>query len=71
VYVLVRANGTLAKGIWDGNLETKMPEMFTRMRKTETVAVAPAHSERFAYFPVMAGDDMEEIAHLIAGCSLA
>lgn len=68
-YVFVRANGTLASGIWDDILGTEMPEMFARMRRTETVTVAPAHGERFAYFPVMPGDDREEIASLMAACS--
>jgi hypothetical protein len=71
VYILIRANGVLARNIWDDILEQELPEAFARMWRTDTIAVAPKHDERFAYFPVVAGDDLNEIASLIEACSRA
>lgn len=71
VYVLIRANGGLAANIWGDILDQELPEAFSRMWRNDTVAVAPRHEEQFAYFPVMAGDDFEEVVSLIAACSRA
>ena len=71
VYVLIRANGGLAENIWGDILDKELPEAFSRMGRSVTMAVAPRYGEQFAYFPVMAGDDFEEIVSLIAACSQA
>jgi hypothetical protein len=57
VYVLIRAHGA-AK-----------PEELSRMWRNDTIAVATQHEEQFAYFLIMAGDDLGDIASLIAACS--
>jgi hypothetical protein len=71
VYVLIRANGGLAGSIWGNILNQASPQAFSRMWRTDTIAVAPKHDERFAYFPIMAGDDLRRIADLITACSQA
>ena len=71
VYVLVRSNGRVARNIWEDILDEELPEMFSRMWRAETIAVAPRHREQFSFFPVMAGDDFDSIANLLAACSRA
>ena len=69
VYVLVRTNGTLAENIWDDVLPQEVPEFFEHMRRDLTIGVAPRHKEQFAYFPVMAGDNLRDIAAFLVACS--
>jgi hypothetical protein len=71
VYILVRANGGLAENIWKDILDKELPDAFSRMSRTDTVAISPKHDERFAYFPLMAGDDLDEITSLLVACSRA
>jgi hypothetical protein len=69
VYVWVRANGVTGNAIWGDTLPDEMPWIFNRMRRQETLEIAPHYEAKFAYFPVMAGDDLEEIAQLLAACA--
>jgi hypothetical protein len=43
--------------------------MFERMWRDTTVHIAANPQAEFAYFPIMAGDDLDEIAALLAACS--
>ncbi len=65
VYILIRENGQAAHNIWDDVLPQELPWFFRRMRRDHTVAVAPNYQERFTYFPVMAGENLEEVARLL------
>ena len=69
VYVWVRVNGPLGSAIWGDVLPSELPWMFNRMWREDLVSVAPRYDEVFAYFPVMAGDDPDEIKTLLLGCS--
>lgn len=69
IYVLVRANGRLAKNIWGDILDQELPEMFVRFWRNETISIAPKNAEQFSYFPVMAGDSLDQIAMLLDACS--
>ncbi|HZQ94705.1 MAG TPA: hypothetical protein VFA67_06815 [Candidatus Sulfotelmatobacter sp.] len=69
VYVWVRANGPLGDAIWGDILPVEMPRMFQRMWRNVTVQIAANPQADFAHFPIMAGDDLENIAALIAACS--
>ena len=71
VYVLVRTNGGLAREIWQGILSHEMPEIFSRLWRRDTISVRPKADETFAYFPVMAGDDLQHLAVFLAACSRA
>ncbi len=64
---------TLWPGLCKGDtLPAEMPGIFTRMRRDVTVRIRPERTEaEFAYFPIMAGDDLDEIAAFIGGCSRA
>jgi hypothetical protein len=69
VYVWVRADGPIGSRIWTGSLPIQMPKMFARMWRDMTVQISPNPHADFAYFPVMAGDDLDEIALLLIACS--
>ena len=69
VYIWVRANGPLGEAIWGDILPVELPWMFQRMRKDETVQIAANPQADFAYFAIMAGDDLDDIAALLAACS--
>jgi len=69
VYVWVRANGPIGDAIWGDTLPVEMPWMFQRMWRDETVQIAANPQAEFAYFPIMAGDDLDEIAAFIVACS--
>jgi hypothetical protein len=69
VYVWIRANGSLGDGIWSDTLPAEIPWLFERMRREQTVQIAANNQADFAYFPVMAGDDFDQIVSLIVGCS--
>ncbi|HSC78487.1 MAG TPA: hypothetical protein VLB32_07980 [Candidatus Acidoferrales bacterium] len=72
VYVLIRTNGEAAKNIWDDIAPDELSWFFeSRLNRGDTIAVAPNHAERFAYFPVMAGEDLSEIGILLAACAAA
>ena len=43
--------------------------MFERMWRDVTVQIAAIRQAEFAYFPIMAGDDLNEIAAFIVACS--
>ena len=72
VYVWVRADGLIGDAIWGDILPVEMPWMFQRIwRDMLLVQIAPNPQADFAYFPIMAGDDLNEIASFIVGCALA
>ena len=43
--------------------------MFRRMWRDDTVQSAANDQADFAYFPIVAGDDLSQIASLLIGCS--
>jgi hypothetical protein len=69
VYVWVRANGSIGDEIWGGILPNEMPRMFQRMWRDAAFHVSPNTHADFAYFPVMAGDNLDDIADLLIACS--
>jgi len=69
VYVWVRENGPIGAAIWGYTLPAEMPWMFERMWRDMTVQIAANPQAKFAYFPIMAGDDLDDIAALIVACS--
>jgi hypothetical protein len=71
VYVWVRANGNVGDEIWGGILPSEMPWMFQRMWRDAAFHVSPNPHADFACFPVMAGDDLDDIAALLVACSRA
>jgi hypothetical protein len=71
VYVWVRANGPLGDTIWGDTLPVELPWMFQRIWRDQTVQIAANEQADFAYFPIMAGDDLDHLASLIVGCSRA
>jgi hypothetical protein len=72
VYVWVRADGPVGDAIWGDILPAEMPRMFLRIwRDMQLVHIAANPQADFAYFPIMAGDDLNEIAPFIVGCALS
>jgi hypothetical protein len=69
VYIWVRANGPIGDVIWGDTLPIEMPWMFQRMWRDTRVQIAANPQAEFAYFPMMAGDDLDDIAALIVACS--
>jgi hypothetical protein len=63
VYIGVRADGPIADRIWAGTLPHETPRMFERLRTDETIQITFVNPQQFAYFPVMAGDDLNELVH--------
>jgi hypothetical protein len=39
------------------------------MQKTISLQISPHYDVEFAYFPVMAGDDLDEIVEFLAACA--
>jgi hypothetical protein len=69
VYIWIRANGPLGDAIWSDTLPHELPWMFRRMWRDDTVQIAANDQADFAYFPIMAGYDLSQIASLLMGCS--
>jgi len=69
VNIWVRCNGKAGAAVWDDIMPVEMPWIFRQMRRKQTMSVAPHYDAQFAYFPVMAGDDFEELADFLAACS--
>jgi hypothetical protein len=69
VYIWVRANGELGEAIWGDTLPVEIPWIFRRMQKTISLQISPHYDVEFAYFPVMAGDDLDEIVEFLAACA--
>jgi hypothetical protein len=69
VYIWIRANGSLGDDIWGDTLPVEVPWLFERMRRDQTVQIAANKQADFAYFPVMAGDNLHQISSLLIGCS--
>lgn len=70
VYVLLRVNEPTAPQIWQ-RVSSEYPAIFHRMRIEDTLAIAPAHSEQFAFFSVRNDDDCENIAEIVSKWCLA
>lgn len=68
VYIWVRANGLTGDRIWGNTGPTGM-RMFQRMWRDETLEVSANPQAQFAYFPLMAGDDVGELATFIVACA--
>jgi len=49
-------------------LPDEMQWMFQRMWRDVTVQIAANPQAEFAYFPIMAGDDLDGIAALLVAC---
>ncbi len=64
VYVLIRSNGRVGEEIWN-NTSFDFQKYFPLAASYNTIGVAPKHEERFVYFPVMAGERLEDIADFL------
>jgi hypothetical protein len=64
VYVLIRTNGRFGEELWN-DPPWRFSRLANRIVREETLAVAPEHDEQFAYFPVMAGERLGDIAAFI------
>jgi hypothetical protein len=71
VYGWVRTNGPVGNAIWNDILPAEMPHMFARMDRVDTVQIAANNQADFAYFPIMAGEDFEDLARFLAACGRA
>lgn len=69
VYVWVRTNGPVGRAIWDDIMPVELPQIFARMDRNDTVQIAANPQADFAYFPVMAGEDYEELARFLVACA--
>jgi hypothetical protein len=65
VYVLVRTNGTCADAVWT-DISWRVRDFGQRLLRSEGIAIAPHHNETFAFFPVMAGENLSRIAEFIS-----
>jgi hypothetical protein len=63
LYVLVRASGAPGDKIWNSGLD-----ILTRINRNRTIAIAPKHTERFAYALVSEHDKDNEIASILRDC---
>jgi hypothetical protein len=70
VYALVRANDEIGDRIWNELLPARLPAELQHRTRKETIGVAPAHSEQFAYVLVGA-DNFEYAVRYLAVCALA
>ncbi len=70
VYVLLRANGPAAEVLRESAVILMYPDFSERLDGTRTLAVAPHFDERFHYFPVMAGENLENLAAFLAACAI-
>jgi hypothetical protein len=69
VYIWIRSNGTCGPRIFGGTLSQEMPVLFRRMDRHNVISITPKREAEFRYFPVMAGDDFNEIAQLLIACA--
>ena len=65
VYMLVRINGTCADALWN-EISWLARGFSERLTRSEGIAIAPHHNETFAFFPVMAGENLSRIAEFIS-----
>ncbi len=68
VYVLVRCNGSAQRFLWQADVLKSNPYC-PRLDLRRTLAIAPKHSERFAYFRIEPEDEMRTVANLLVLCS--
>ena len=64
VYILIRRNGTVGPTVQASGLQ-----MLSRTDSRDDIGVAPKHDERFGFFPVMAGENLQGIADFLAQIS--
>lgn len=64
VYVLVRRNGTVGTVVQASGLA-----MLSRIDQRDEIGVAPKHNEQFGFFPIMAGENLQDIADFLAQVS--
>jgi hypothetical protein len=65
VYVLLRVNTPAAPQIWQ-QLSLEYPAIFQKMRIEDTLAIAPTHSEQFAFLLVRDDDEFQKIADVVS-----
>jgi hypothetical protein len=65
VYVLIRTSNRFGTLLWN-DLESRILPGIARVRRDADVSIAPNFEERFAHFPVMAGENLGWIADLVA-----
>src|SRR5438270_1506877 len=65
VYILVRRNGTVGPAVQASRLA-----MLSRIDQRDEIGVAPKHAEQFGFFPIMAGENLQDIADFLAQVSL-
>ena len=70
VYALIRANDEIGDRIWDELLPTRLPAELHHRTREQTIGVAPAHSEQFAYV-LVDEDNFEYAVRYLAVCALA
>jgi len=64
VYVMVRRNGTVGPAVQASGFA-----MLSRLDPRDEIGVAPKHDEQFGFFPVMAGENLQQIAGFLAQIS--
>lgn len=64
VYILIRRNGDVGPAIQASGLQ-----MLSRTHPNEDIGVTPKRDERFGFFPVMAGENLQQIASFLAQVS--
>ena len=64
VYILIRCNGAIGPAIQASGFQ-----MLSRMHPVDRIGVTPKRDERFGFFPVMAGENLQAIADFVAQIS--
>lgn len=70
IYILVRCNGEAGGVLWNSGL-LQATSYAHRFDQNQTLAIAPKHSERFAYSRLETNDEIEDVAEFLATCSKA
>lgn len=69
VYALIRANDEIGDRIWGELLPPRLPAELEHTTREQTMGIAPAHSEKFAYVRVT-DDNLELAARYLTICGL-
>ncbi|HET8889091.1 MAG TPA: hypothetical protein VFQ41_09315 [Candidatus Angelobacter sp.] len=64
VYILTRRNGTIGPTIQASGFQ-----MLSRTHPVDNIGVTPKRDERFGFFPVMAGENFQNIVDFLAQVS--
>jgi len=64
VYILIRRNGNVGPVIQASGFQ-----MLSRTHPNEDIGVTPKRDERFGFFPIMAGENLQQIADFLAQVS--